>query len=302
MGNDLTTKNDPRRIGRTAPEQAETVTSRLKRDMMADALGRMFGKDDKKPVAPGTPRVLLAFANHARSPGWERTKMLQRQMFEAVAAVGSGLGMKFASFGEDDDEGVRHFRITERWITNSDDMADHMDRTTCDCGCFVNIRSVLQQAVKENQDRVMRAVVIVGDAFHDAQEGLDEAALAANQLRREGTQVFLIQEGDDPRTACKLQFLERVSGAAYFKFDPKTQQQQFAEMLELVSAYAAGGEEAVKATGGQTAISLLEHLKQPMPIFDEEWVRKGPKEPILEAKREPVRVSHKSISPPKQNR
>ena len=70
---------------------------------------------------------------------------------------------------------------------------------------------------------------------------------------------------------------------------PKTQQQQFAEMLELVSAYAAGGEEAVKATGGQTATLLLEHLKQqPMPILEDE--------------REPVRVSHKPISPPKQNR
>ena len=126
----------------------------------------------------------------------------------------------------------------------------------------------------------MRAVVVVGDAFHDDQDGLDEAALAANQLRREGTRVFLIQQGDDPHTARKLQYLARVSGAAYFKFDPKTQQQQFAEMLELVSAYAAGGEEAVKATGGQTATLLLEHLKQqPMPILEEE--------------REPVRVSHK---------
>jgi hypothetical protein len=42
-------------------------------------------------------------------------------------------------------------------------------------------------------------------------------------------------------------------------------------MLELVSAYAAGGEEAVKATGGQAAILLLEHFnQQPMPILEEE--------------------------------
>jgi len=44
-----------------------------------------------------------------------------------------------------------------------------------------------------------------------------------------------------------------------------------AEMLEVVSAYAAGGEQAVKAIGGQVATLLLEHLKQqPMPILDEE--------------------------------
>ena len=61
-----------------------------------------------------------------------------------------------------------------------------------------------------------------------------------------------------------------MSGAAYFQFDPKTQQQQFAEMWKAVSAYAAGGEEAVKTTGGQAATLLLEHLKQePMPIIEE---------------------------------
>jgi hypothetical protein len=239
---------------------------------MEEALGRMLGKDDEKPIAHGNPRVLLALANHGRSPGWEHAKTLQRQMFEAAA--GSGLEMKFASYAEDDEKGVRRCRITDRWIADPGDMASTMDRAECSCGCYVNIRSVMQQAVKENQDRPMCAVIIVGDAFHDDQDSLDEAALAANQLRREGTRVFLIQQGDDPVTARKLQYLRRISGAAYFKFDPKTQQQQFAEMLETVSAYAAGGEEAVKATGGQAAALLLEHLKQqPMPILDEERER-----------------------------
>lgn len=49
-------------------------------------------------------------------------------------------------------------------------------------------------------------------------------------------------------------------------------------MLEAISAYATGGEEAVKATGGQAATLLLEDLKQqPMP-------------PILDEEREHVRV------------
>jgi hypothetical protein len=264
MSNEIvkTTKHaDP-----AAPTQDST--SRLKRDLMADVLGRILGKDGEKPVAPGNPRVLLALANHGRSPGWERAKTLQRQMFEAAA---SGLEMKFAFYAEDDDKGVRRCRITTRWIANPDDMAALMDRAECNCGCYVNIRSMLQQAVKENQDRSMRAAVIVGDAFHDNQDGLDEAALAANQLQREGTRVFLIQQGDDPHTSRKLQYLARVSGATFFRFDAKTQQQPFAEMLEAVSAYAAGGEEAVKAIGGQAATMLLEHLKQqPMPILEEE--------------------------------
>jgi hypothetical protein len=254
-------------VDQAAPMQ--DAASRLKHGLMADALERMFGKETEKPIAPGTPRVLFALANHARSSGWDRAKVLQRQMFEA--AVGSGLEMKFAFYGEDDDRGVRRCRITTRWLTDPNDMAAVMGQAECDCGCYVHIHSVLGQAVKENANRPIRAVIIVGDAFDDDRDSLDEAAFAANQLRREGTRVFLIQQGDDPVTARKLQYLQRASGAAYFKFDPKTQQQQFAEMLEMVSAYAAGGEEAVKATGAQAATLLLEHLKQqPMPILDEE--------------------------------
>ena len=116
----------------------------------------------------------------------------------------------------------------------------------------------------------MRAVIIVGDAFHDDLEGLDEAAISANRLRRAGTRVFLMQLGDDHITARKLKYLARVSGGAYFQFDPRTQEQQFAEMLKAMSVYAAGGEEAVKKTGGQAATLLLQHLQQqPMPIIEE---------------------------------
>jgi hypothetical protein len=273
MANDMV--KTPKRPAPVAPTQ--DAVSRLKRGLMADALERMFGEDDEKPVASGTPRVLLALAYHGHSPGWDRAKVLQRQMFEAAAG---GLEMKFAFYGNDNAEGVRRFKITTDWKTNPDAMSSTMGRAECNCGCYVEIRSVLQQAVRENQDRPMRAVVICGDGFHDDEDGLVEAALAANQLRREGTRVFLIQQEDDPDTAHRLQYLARVSGAAYFKFGSKTQQQQLAEMLELVSAYAAGGEETVKATGGQTATLLLEHFKQqPMPILDE--------------KREPVLVSHK---------
>jgi hypothetical protein len=115
----------------------------------------------------------------------------------------------------------------------------------------------------------MRAVIVVGDVFHDDVASLDEAALAAIQLRRAGTRLFFVQQGDNPVTARKLQYLARVSGGAYFRFDPRTQERQFMEMWSALSIYAAGGEEAVKAAGGQAATLLLEHLKQePMPIME----------------------------------
>ena len=266
MSNDLTKRTDP-----TKPERQKSndAASRLKGELMADGLDRLLGKD-KSIAAPDNkpPRVILALANHAQTTGWDRAKVLQRKMFQA--ATGSGLEMKFAFYGPDDAAGVRHSRITTRWITDADDMAGVIDRAECNCGCYVNIRDVLAQAVKEAEERPLRAVIIVGDAFHDDEDGLNEAAISANRLRRAGTRVFLMQLGGDPTTARRLQYLARVSGGAYFRFDPRTQERQFSEMWQAVSAYAAGGEQAVKTKGGQAATLLLQHLKQvPMPIIEE---------------------------------
>ena len=184
---------------RTTPKQAsdaKDAASRLKSDLMRDALGRMFGGDGEKTV-PGTPRVILALANYAHTAGWDRAKLLQRAMFDAAA--GSGLEMKFAFYGAENAAGVRTCRITTRWITGPDDMAGVMDRTECNCGCYVNIRDVLAKAVKEAEERPLRAVIIVGDAFHDDPDGLNEAAISANRLRQAGTRVFLVQRGGGRR-------------------------------------------------------------------------------------------------------
>jgi hypothetical protein len=110
----------------SAPAAPQDAASRLKHDLMQDVLGRMFGEADEKPIVPGTSRVLFAVANHAHGSGWDRAKLLQRQMFDASA--GSGLQMKFACWGPDNSSGVRRFRITKRWIPDPDEMAGLMDR------------------------------------------------------------------------------------------------------------------------------------------------------------------------------
>ena len=86
MGNGLTKRTDTTPAERCGQDDA---ASRLKRELMSDALGRMFGEDGEKPSVGGIPRVVLALANHGRSPGWDRAKVLQDQMF--TAAGGSGL-------------------------------------------------------------------------------------------------------------------------------------------------------------------------------------------------------------------
>jgi hypothetical protein len=262
MSKDLTKRTDPK----AAPKPAEDAPSRLKTALMQNAVERVLGKADAKPV-PGKPHVILALANYTDTAVWDRAQTLQRGMF--AAAAGDGLAMKLAFFGEDDANGVRRCRITTRWISDPDDMASTIGRAECDCGCFVLIHTVLAQAVKEAANRPLHALVVVSDAFHDDPDELAEAALSATQLRRAGTQVFFIQLSDDPDTARGLQYLARLSGAAFLPFNSR-QEREFEEMWKAVSAFVAGGEEAVKKAGGQAATLLLQHLKQaPMPNIEE---------------------------------
>ena len=265
MSNDLTKPKSP-----VPAAPAQDAGSRLKRDMLRTSIDRMFGKKEtEKPPAPGVPRVLLAVANHESSPGWGYAKGRVRWMFDTAAGAG-GLLMKFGCWGPDNARGVRRLRVTKHWTGDPGRMMGLMDRSSCDCGCFVHVRGLLQQAVKENADRPMRAVIIIGDAFHDSEESLYEAAIFARELWRAGTRVFLIQHGGGPATRHKLEWLARVSGAVFLPFDPMTQERQFLTMWEAISAYAAGGEEAVRATSGPAAPLLLEHFKQAsMPVIDE---------------------------------
>jgi hypothetical protein len=41
-------------------------------------------------------------------------------------------------------------------------------------------------------------------------------------------------------TARRLQYLARISGGVFFRFDPRTQERQFSEMWKAVSVYSAG--------------------------------------------------------------
>ena len=263
MSKDLTKRTGPK----AAPKQAGDVASRLKAELMRDAVGRVLGKDGEKQPVPGKPHVILALANYTDTAVWDRAQTLQRRMFEAAA--GDGLAMKLAYYGEDNDYGVRRCRITSRWIDSPDDMAGTIERAKCNCGCFVLVHTVLAQAVKEAANRPLHALVVVSDAFHDDPDELAEAALSATQLRRAGTQVFFIQLSDDPDTARRLQYLARLSGAAFLPFGPR-QEREFEGMWAALSAFAAGGEEGVKKAGGQAATLLLQHLKQvPMPNIEE---------------------------------
>jgi hypothetical protein len=147
MSNELTKPAGPT----AALKQAKDAASRLKGELMKDALGRILDEDGEKQPVPGKPRVILALANHAHTAGWDRAKVLQRAMFKAAAD--SGLEMKFAFYGPDNAAGVRRCRITTRWIIDPDDMAGVIDRAECSCGCYYSgFRSYGSIVFKKDDD------------------------------------------------------------------------------------------------------------------------------------------------------
>ena len=186
--------------------QASAAKDRLKAELMERGLARMLGTETEKTVLGDTSRVIFALATFARS-SWDRAKGLQRAMFEAAAG---NLEMKFAFYASERANGVRPCRISKRWITDPGDMAGLIERAECHCGCYLDVSAVLAQAEKEAKDQALRAVIIVADAFHDTEDGLTEAAVSATRLRRAGTQVFLLQLGDDPDTTRRLQYFAKV--------------------------------------------------------------------------------------------
>jgi hypothetical protein len=245
--NGLTTNTD-----NDGDEQLDAA-SRLKRELMA----AMFEDSDPQPVEGyGEPRVVLVLASHHKSTVRDRLQALQTEMFRAV----ENLRMKFGYYGREGAGGVRKYRFTKSWVSDSSEMTRLMGKTECTCGgCFIHVTTAFEQVLKDSKETPVRAVAIIGDMIHD---DLNEAAALAMQLRRAGTRLFLFQEGSDPHTERAFKFLAEVSRAAHFRVDQNTGQQQLTDVLKAVAQVAAGGKEAEAAT------LLLEKLAlEPMPII-----------------------------------
>jgi hypothetical protein len=93
-------------------------------------------------------RMILALAAEADDEFiWGQIKTLQPEMFAA-----GPIRIKFAYFGH---EGALQTRpcITTNWVTDADDMADIMERgrAGCVCGCYIEIGSILEQALQETR-------------------------------------------------------------------------------------------------------------------------------------------------------
>jgi hypothetical protein len=135
-------------------------------------------------------------------------------------------------------------------------------RSQCVCGCYVDIDSILGEAVKETKQEPVQAVVIIGDHFHGKR---DEALAHAQQLHAAGTRLFLFQRGNR-RWAHNGVFktLAEVTGGAFFEFNPAVERiaERLPCLLEAVTHYAIGGNDALEALANQSAGLLLEQINR----------------------------------------
>jgi len=173
------------------------------------------------------------------------------------------VSIKFAYFGE---EGARERRpfMSTRWATDPDDMQALLDhaRSRCVCGCYVDIDSILAEAVKETKQEPVRVVIVIADHFHGDR---DEAQARARQLHAAGTRLFVFQQGN--RISAHndvLKILAETTGGAFFEFNPAVERiaDRLLRLLDAVTHYAIGGTDALEALANQPASLLLEQINR----------------------------------------
>jgi hypothetical protein len=201
------------------------------------------------------PRMILALAAEADDKDlWDRLQTIQPRMFAA-----GPVQVKFAYFGAEGALDTTRPYIATRWVTDADDMADIMDhgRAGCVCGCYVKINDILEQTLRETQQRPVQAVVIVGDYFHG---DFDKAIATAKQLREAGTRLFVLQQGHDDSP--EFRALAEASGGAYFRLNPHVERvaKRLPGLLEAVAHFAVGGVAALEARDSEPAVLLLEQM------------------------------------------
>ena len=200
-------------------------------------------------------RVLFAVAAEGDDEYiWSQLKMLPELFTAGPVAIRVGF------FGAEGTRSSRPFMVS-RWTTNPADLADLLQkaRTRCVCGCFVKVSSILEQALRETQQRPLQAVVIVGDSFYG---DLDAAIAAAKRLRAAGTRLFLFQQGGSDSTERSFRLLAETTGGAYFPLNPHVERvaERLPGLLQAVTHFALGGMSALEARGDEAASLLLEQM------------------------------------------
>jgi hypothetical protein len=203
--------------------------------------------------APGMGRLIFAIdATASRQPTWDRACQIQAEMFSATASLG-GLAIRLCYF-----RGFGEFHASP-WLTESSALVGQMTSVTCLAGT-TQIARVLRHAIDEAGRLRVNALVYIGDAMEEGEDGLAELA---GKLGLLGVPAFIFQEGSEARAERAFRQIARLTRGAYMRFDAASAG-SLRDLLNAVAVYAAGGQKALaeyaQRAGGE-ALLLTRQLK-----------------------------------------
>jgi hypothetical protein len=202
--------------------------------------------------ASSSPRGRLVFALDAtasRQPTWDTACKLQAEMFREVAAAG-GLDVQLVYYRGDDQ------CAASRWTGDTKHLTKIMTGLMCRAG-HTQLRKVLTHAQKETRLLKVGALIFIGDALEEDEDGLIPEA---RELGRLGTPAFMFQEGDDHEVEKVFREIARLTRGAFCRFDPGAAR-QLGELLKAVAVFVTGGMEALAARKDAGAVRLLTQLR-----------------------------------------
>jgi hypothetical protein len=208
-------------------------------------------------VKPAARRGRLVFALDAtasREPTWEEARLIQAEMFDAAATVGS-LEIQLCFY-----RGMADFGAFP-WSISGSDLRRYMDRVQC-VGGYTQIARVLEHSLRETRANKIDALVFVGDCM---EESVDELCRLAGELGLLGVKAFLFQEGNDPSAELAFRQIAKLTQGAHCRFDAGSAE-QLRDLLKAVALYAAGGIQALEhfsRNRGGIVLQLTHQMKKP---------------------------------------
>jgi hypothetical protein len=204
------------------------------------------------PAAQTRGRLIFALdATMSRQPMWDLAQSLQARMFEVAAGLG-GLDVQLVYY-----RGFSECRSSE-FVSGGQGLAALMSAIGVRAGTTQLVK-VLRHGANEARRGKVGALVFVGDAFEEGEEG---AYAAAGDLALAGVKAFMFQEGQNPVAGRVFREVARLTGGAYSSFDSGAARRLEA-LLRAAAAYAAGGRSALalQADGSEAARLLLRQMR-----------------------------------------
>jgi hypothetical protein len=203
------------------------------------------------PSSGARGRLIFALdATMSRQPTWDLACKLQSEMFDVAAGVG-GLAVQLVYF-----RGLGESRASP-FVVNARALRDLMVKIDCRGG-NTQIRKVLAHVRREAEKHPVAALAYIGDAM---EENPDELCRLAGEIGLLGVRAFMFHEGRDEVAGRTFREIARLTGGAYLPFNSASAAELRA-LLSAVATYAAGGLEALEASGGAGVRLLLPQLKR----------------------------------------